>query len=283
MASLILGSKADYLVHDAFTVETEDHEDHTFNGVMFDVVAKRERPVAAVVVDSVWVRGGLGKMTVWHARGGHRSIHEQKEHWTLVFEKQVPPSQRDFVQLKFAIPAVMRPGERHALYVHSADEGDQGVVYDAQREIGAPTHDDDFIRVHAGLAHISPEPFAGTGPWWGPPWRRPREFVGRISYGARYVLWEPRSHACFSPAFQRGAASFFAALAIGWRGLPSDVVLYIVNMARWDWFECAGPGKRRLAAPARGAATPADAAERRGLRYESDYARFDAIESDSDA
>ena len=61
MAALILKERADYLVHDSYTVETEDHEDHTFNGVMFDVEILDARPVQALVVDSVHVRGGLGR------------------------------------------------------------------------------------------------------------------------------------------------------------------------------------------------------------------------------
>ena len=45
MSALLLKKQADYLVHDSYTVETEDHEDHTFNGVMFDVEVLERRPV----------------------------------------------------------------------------------------------------------------------------------------------------------------------------------------------------------------------------------------------
>ena len=65
MSALLLKKQADYLVHDSYTVETEDHEDHTFNGVMFDVQILDKRPVQALVVDSIHVRGGLGQMSVW--------------------------------------------------------------------------------------------------------------------------------------------------------------------------------------------------------------------------
>eukprot|EP00729_Bicosta_minor_P014936 gene14936-15329_t len=45
------------------TVKSEDREDHSFNGIMFDISAGgQNKPLEFVLVESVWVRGGLGPM-----------------------------------------------------------------------------------------------------------------------------------------------------------------------------------------------------------------------------
>ena len=40
--SLDLQVSADYAVHETYTVDTTDREDHTFCGIMFDVEAKKQ-------------------------------------------------------------------------------------------------------------------------------------------------------------------------------------------------------------------------------------------------
>jgi len=235
MSALLLKEDADYLVHDSYTVETEDHEDHTFNGVMFDVEVKFDRPVSCVIVDSVFVRGGLGEMSVWYAKGGFGGKEEDMDAWAPCYSRKHKPSWRDFDRLELDYPMVLEPGEVYGIYVHSAEYGDDGIVYDNQRsEI---CHEDDFIVVYPGLAHLAPRPFSGDGPWWGSPWRRRRTFVGKLSYGARYILWGPKSNAAFSGTFRNGCAAAFAALTMGWGGLPSDCVLYILHLARFDWYD----------------------------------------------
>ena len=92
------------------------------------------------------------------------------------------------MQLTLDAPIVCGPDERWGIYVHSNDESDEGVVYDNQR---SPfVHDDELITVLPGLAHLSSTPFNGDG-FWGRPWRMHRSFVGCISYGVRYKLWDP--------------------------------------------------------------------------------------------
>ena len=45
------------LVHENFTVDTRDHEDHTFSGVMFDIKCQTNLPVEYLEVSSLSVRG----------------------------------------------------------------------------------------------------------------------------------------------------------------------------------------------------------------------------------
>ena len=107
------------------------------------------------------------------------------------------------------------------------------VVYDNQRD--EMCHEDDYIRVFPGLAHLSPDPFGADGPWWGSPWRRRRAFVGKLSYGARYVLWRPvpAAHTRFDPTFRRGVVAAFYALTMGWGGLARCGNHYVIFRRRW--------------------------------------------------
>ena len=182
MSALLLKKQADYLVHDSYTVETEDHEDHTFNGVMFDVEVKFDRPVSCVIVDSVFVRGGLGEMSVWYAKGGFGGKEEDMDAWAPCYSRKHKPSWRDFDRLELDYPMVFEPGEVYGIYVHSASPGDEGLVYDNQRS--RVTYEDRVLRVMPGYAHLSCNPFGKRG-FWGRPWRSNREFVGRVNYGAR--------------------------------------------------------------------------------------------------
>jgi hypothetical protein len=45
------------VVHEQTTHETGDNEDHTFNGIMFDVSVPTVLPIDFVRIDSVSVRG----------------------------------------------------------------------------------------------------------------------------------------------------------------------------------------------------------------------------------
>lgn len=92
-----------------------------------------------------------------------------------------------------------------------------------------------------GLAHLSNLPFGRRTIWgWGSPWRENREFVGKLSYGVVYKLWNPEVYNKFGANFkdavrtllgcQRRAESPISLL-------PDDVVFYILNLCRWDWYE----------------------------------------------
>lgn len=117
---------------------------------------------------------------------------------------------------------------------------DDALVYDNQRH--HVTHQDRFIQVCPGLAHISPEPFNAQGNW-GWAWRPHREFVGRISYGVRFALFVPFSRAVsrFPLAFLEACRTLMmchcrdnAATAFG--SVPADVLLYVLNMCSHNWF-----------------------------------------------
>jgi hypothetical protein len=179
---------ADYLVQESYQAETQDHEDHTFCGVMFDVQTKRALPLEFIEISSVWVRGGLGPLAVYWTKDTYKDKSEDKEQWHQVYAATHKPSPYELVELIFTTPIHLQAGDSIGLYVHSTQPGDQAIVYDNQR--GDVTHDDVFMRVTPGMAHISNVPFSRNGFWgWG--WRPNREFVGKLTYGIRYKLWHP--------------------------------------------------------------------------------------------
>ena len=164
MACLILDKEAKNLVHESYAVDTRDHEDHTFCGVMFNMNVKNDLPINYIQVDALWVRGALGPMTVWVIDGSFEEHHEDMEAWTCVYEREHEPSMNELVRLEFANPVQLQPGRTFGWYVHSKLPGDEGIVYDNQR--GHSTHADDFIELLPGLAHLSNRPFSGRGMWW---------------------------------------------------------------------------------------------------------------------
>lgn len=57
-ASLLSGVDIDFPQN--VTAETDQHEDHTFSGIMFDIKTNK-LPLEYIEVSSVWVRGDLGR------------------------------------------------------------------------------------------------------------------------------------------------------------------------------------------------------------------------------
>mmetsp|Transcript_5265 Transcript_5265/g.11720 ORF Transcript_5265/g.11720 Transcript_5265/m.11720 type:complete len:230 (+) Transcript_5265:238-927(+) len=182
------GKAADYTIHESYVIDTRDREDHTFSGVMFGMAVKETWPIEFLEVNSLSVRGELGPLTVWVHRGPlEHDTHVDSDQWTLVYKATHTRSFQRLVPLNFDKPIRVTPGERVSLYVHSTLPNDMAIVYDNQH--GSITHEDDFIQVLPGLAHLCNEPFGDWHPWGS--WRRRREFVGQISYGTRYLLWNP--------------------------------------------------------------------------------------------
>lgn len=148
------------------------------------------------------------------------------------------PSFQQFQELHFGSnPIIIKPGEIRGIYVHSTIESDRGIVYDNQQKI--KTYDDQFLTVLPGRAHVSPRVFGAQPIWgWGNAWRDSREFVGRISFGVVYKLWNPSENLKFGGKFQTLATVLFMCQR-RWESpfsmLSDDAIFYILNMCRWDW------------------------------------------------
>lgn len=233
---------ANYITHESFTVDTRDHEDHTFCGMMFDIQCLGPEETASPVpleflqVDAVSVRGDLGSLTVWSRRGPYSGKEHRQDEWELLYEGDHAPSRLDYQKLELATPLRLFPGEVCGFYVHSKLRGDDAIVYDNQRS--RVTYEDHVFRVLPGLAHLSNKPFGRHG-MWGFPWRERREFVGRFYYGVGYKLWNPEVHSIFPSDFQQIVKDFL--MCANRQDSPvhclqDEVLFYILNMCRYDWF-----------------------------------------------
>lgn len=226
-------------------MDTRDHEDHTFNGVLFNLEIVNTLPIDFVEIQSIWVRGGLGLMTVHVTPVTWRGKAASADLWQKCFEKDLAPSFQEFVEMGIHPPIRLAPGMSLGIYVHSQRRDDRGLVYDEQKS--HITYENEYIRLYPGLAHISSIPFDPVGPWRHA-YRDRREFVGRFTYGVKQLLWHPNHHFKFSPTFRNSVMTMVTAQYRKGnllRKLPHMVLFYILNMLPWDWFgEELGPVDR---------------------------------------
>jgi len=248
MASLTRPTKATYISHEDVTVDTADHRDHTFCGVMFPVRIKQDFPIDRVLFQSFSVRGRLGPITVWvDGSNNHDNQEENRKYeqvqrygqtWNKIYQHTHSPSPHRFTELKFPSPLILKPGEIRTFYIHSSDRSDQSIVYDNARNRPL-IFEDGVLVIDVGRAHLSTAPFGDTNIWGYPgAWRDGRAFVGQISYGIIYKLWNPQIHTDFGNSFdqmvltlllcQRRYESHISLL-------PDDCLYYILNMCGYSW------------------------------------------------
>ena len=102
---LQLQKVANYVSHEQVVVDTADHEDHFFNGVLFDVVPCVILPIETVAIESLWVRGHLGgPVTVWTTPESHAGKHATPSAWRKIYDVAHAARQdaSDYVELKLA-------------------------------------------------------------------------------------------------------------------------------------------------------------------------------------
>ena len=219
-------------------------------------------PLQYVEIHSVFVRGLLGQMTVWAAKKPIKSnqssnasvitfgmiehatmqmerYHKQEE-WVKVFDSVCEPSPRALVELPLDEPIRIERGEMIGIYVHSAERGDQGIVYDNTGELGARPKRDGRITIHPGVAHLSMKPFGKSAPWGGASLRPNRQFVGKLGYAVRWMRWNENVHKMFPCGYRdavveliKGNRDENCALSI----LPPEIIFAMLNKSvGWDWF-----------------------------------------------
>ena len=225
--------------HESFEMSTLDHDDHAFCGIMFDVtVDSKDMPVDCFQIEEISVRGGLGQMTVWSTEQSWKGKHNRAMKWRLLYDEFHAASYQTLQSLKFKEPLLLKPSESVGLYIHSGALNDESIVYDNQRRESG--HHDKFITILPGIAHLDCNPFGENAPWGGSAWRQGRSFVGRISYGVRYLLWTPKVTSQFPSQFRFASSAFCNVHAFAWKGLPLDIIKYILNMCPPSWFDCPG-------------------------------------------
>lgn len=276
--------------------------------------ASTSLPLQYVEIHSVFVRGNLGKMTVWtsdtgekekkfwkresertvrdeetgeektvftefdvasqrriidengtHPSSEYLDEEEEREYgvvdryttnggyhrqqlWKKVFEDELAPSRRKLVELTLDEPIRVERGRRVGIYIHSAERGDQGIVYDNVAELRPRAKRDGRVIIHPGVAHLSFKPFGRSAPWGGISLRRGRQFVGKLGYAVRWMLWSEVNHRLFPIGYKQAVKELIkgnqldeeCALSI----LPPEIMFAVLNKScGWDWF---GPQMRKI-------------------------------------
>jgi len=154
--ALVRARAADYDVHEQCQMDTQDHEDHTFCGVMFSILVKADLPVDFVEIDALSVRGDLGPLTVWAAPGHWNDASASGEPkfsdaraWRRVYRGDHAPSRRKLVTLALDTKVRLQPGLMASLYVHSMLANDRALVYDNQRSRSDIAQEDALLQVGA--------------------------------------------------------------------------------------------------------------------------------------
>ena len=171
------------------------------------------------------------------------TITANPSEWTKIYENTLSPSIRNYKKLDLSeCPICLKPGQVRGIYVHSALDNDEAIVYDKYLfNDASEIPQDSFIRLRPAMAHVSPTPFGRRTIWgygMGQPWRQDRKFVGNIEYGVIYKLWNPKEHLIFGSSFQTLALQLFACQRRAEspiNRLPDDCIFYILNMCKWDW------------------------------------------------
>ena len=249
---------SDYVSSGNFALDTIDNDDHAFHGIVFDVELTGSVPIESLTIRGVSVRGALGTTKVLTSEQGFAPLPEERDRlemrkyfsplkppreWRVRYSGEVPAATSEPRDLVFAEPVRMAPTstKQHAaltklgIYVHSEDA--EGVVYNNQRHRGV-TREDAHLKVLCGVAHTGGAPFARVGYWGDVAWRPRREFVGKVSYDVRLLLWTPHAHAQFPPSFRgmavelakcRAAKMLRPQTEIGLGHLPVEALYYVRN------------------------------------------------------
>lgn len=126
-------------------------------GIMFNIESQDLLPIQFIEIQSVAVRGNLGPMSVYTCSNDEEKTLSRinPELWERRYgPKEVDPSPDDYVELKLDVPIRLAPGQIAGIYIHSERPDDSAVVYDDYRG-GGFTFEDNFVRIHPGIAHTS--------------------------------------------------------------------------------------------------------------------------------
>ena len=63
------------------------------------------------------------------------------------------------------------------------------------------------VIIHPGIAHLSFKPFGRSAPWGGISLRKGRQFVGKLGYAVRWMLWSEVNHHLFPIGYKQAVKS----------------------------------------------------------------------------
>jgi len=175
--------------------------------------------------------------------------------WNCHYKGTHIRSKRELKEMKLDSPIYINPDDSVGIYVHSELPGDDAIVYDNKHH--EESHKDMYLTITPGIAHLSNKAFSNSMPhgfWHGRPWRHPREFVGRVSYGVRWLMWNPDVHHDMPQTLKEVAWSLLLSQTAKAHAngcvlsrCDVDTILFILNKVEWWHMEaCKADLKARL-------------------------------------
>lgn len=185
--------------------------DHSFNGVIFDIMNKTHHSIELL---SVSIGGMLGRIRIY-ARGlpwemdkppiapnpHHWWAHRDRisnNGWSLLTDVNCLPSWDRSFEIPLRKSLVLGPHEIKALYLHSSLPDDLGIQYQSFSK-DAIVAEDAHLSIHPGLGHTGSRPFDDEQGWY----RSYRGPAGSFQYKIRPVAWSPQIHHRFPTFFKQ--------------------------------------------------------------------------------
>lgn len=175
--------------------------DHSFNGIIFDVMCKSPYEVE---IASISIAGMLGRVRIfardrpWEAdkpprpAANHWWAHTDAVStvgWTMVADVTCRPSWDLPFEISFTQPVKMLPNSVRGFYCHSSLPDDLGIQYQSCR-VDDIIAEDEILSIHPGLGHTGSNPFDEVHGWY----RSYRSLAGSIQYRARRKGWQVTHH-----------------------------------------------------------------------------------------
>jgi hypothetical protein len=198
-------------VYSLATTITAAQANHSFNGVIFDIMCKSPYEVD---ITSISIAGMLGRIRIfvrdrpWESDRPDRPVSNHwfahndsisQVGWTKLVDFTCRPSWDRPYEIPFEKPVQLLPNTIRGFYCHSSLPDDLGIQYQsyARNDIVA---EDEAISIHPGLGHTGSNPFDETHGWY----RSFRGLAGSVQYKRRIKGWQLHEHRIY-PEVMRDA------------------------------------------------------------------------------
>lgn len=188
-------------VYSLATTITAAQANHSFNGIIFDIMCKSPYEVD---ITSISIAGMLGRIRIfvrdrpWESDRPDRPVsHHWFAHndsisqvgWTKIVDFTCRPSWDRPFEIPFESSVKLLPNTIRGFYCHSSLPDDLGIQYQSysRHDIIA---EDDAISIHPGLGHTGSIPFDETHGWY----RSFRGLAGSVQYKKRLKGWQLQEH-----------------------------------------------------------------------------------------
>lgn len=208
---MVLKENTNAVVHKLNTPISAASADHSYNGIIFDIMSKGSDEV---YITSISLAGMLGRIRIfarycsWDIDKPERTVHHQwyspsdsisPNGWIKVADVLCRPAWDRPVEIFLDEPFLIRPHCVHGFYCHSDLPDDLGIQYQSYHKDDIVA-EDNTIAILPGLGHVGHRPFDDSNGRY----RSYRGPSGTVSYTSRHKGWNMLEHSIFPRIVQEG-------------------------------------------------------------------------------